>query len=126
MTKKSLTTNIHSEKSCHQMLTDLQFCLPKVRVLLVCYCILLHRVLQCVILSFRTRGAYYYHRKAAKNGNTPCHSLSFNRYLKELKVIIHVSPCLYQSGFVALQALSTAAFFCHGKLVIPFYCLLDS
>ena len=35
---------------------------------------------------------------------------------------LHVSSCLYQSGFVPLQALSTVAFFCRGKLVIIIVC----
>ena len=115
------------------MLTDLPFCLQKMRVLLVCYCSLLYRGLQCVILSFGTKGAYYSHRKTAKNGNTAWHSLSFNSNLKVLKVLIHVSPCLFMSLSKQIFSL-TSSFYCgflfpwevSNPLLLSVDCLLDS
>ena len=89
---------------------------------------LLHSLIQgtsmCHMIFWDQRDVLFSQKKTAKNGNTPWHNLSFNSNLKELKVFIHISPCFYQSEFVPLQALSSAAFFCRGKLVILYYCPL--
>ena len=115
------------------MVTDLTVCPQKKRDPLVCYYILLCRALQCVILSFGTKGAYYSHRKTAKNGSTPWHSLSFNSNLKELKVLIHVSPCLFMSLSKRICSF-TSSFYCRfllpwevsNHLLLSVDCLLDS
>ena len=115
------------------MLTEVPFCLQKMRVPLVCYCIPLYRALQCVILPFGTKGAYYSHRKTAKNGNTSWHSSSFNSNSKELKVLIHVSPCPFMSLSKRICSF-TSSFYCRfllpsevsNPLLLSVDCLLDS